>query len=160
MLGLGDGGEGGFDDVESFVELFVGDDEWNEDADDVVKRAGGDGDKAVLVAVAGDLLGFRVGRLARRGVADQLDGAHAAKAAHVADEIPFLLPHESAFFKTSADHRGARQQAILLYGFDHRERRGTRQGVSTKRSAEGAWAGRVHYFGAAGDGGDGHAATE
>src|SRR5207245_4923834 len=91
---------------------------------------------------------------------DLLDGAHAAKAAHVADEIPFLLPHESAFFKTSADHRGARQQAILLYGFDHRERRGTRQGVSTKRSAEGAGAGRVHYFGAAGDGGDGHAAAE
>src|SRR5207253_53590 len=148
------------DTAEFFVELFVGDDEWNEDADDVVKRAGGDGDKAVLVAVAGDLLGFRVGRLARRGVADQLDGAHAAKAAHVADEIPFLLPHESAFFKTSADHRGARQQAILLYGFDHRERRGTRQGVSTKRSAEGAGAGRVHYFGAAGDGGDGHAAAE
>src|SRR6266705_1458759 len=59
--GLGDGGEGGFDDVKSFVELFVGDDEWDEDEDDVVEGAGGDGDKAVLVAVAGDLLGFGVG---------------------------------------------------------------------------------------------------
>src|SRR6516165_10195710 len=146
VLGLGDRGEGGFDDVESFVELFVGDDERDEDADDVVEGAGGDGDKAVLVAVAGDLLGFGVGRLARGGAADELDGAHAAKAAHLADEIPFLLPDASALFKTFADFGGAR--------------RGTRQGVSAKGSAEGARAGRVHNFGAAGDGGDGHAPAE
>src|SRR6516162_358040 len=160
VLGLGDRGEGGFDDVESFVELFIGDDERDEDADDVVEGAGGDGDKAVLVAVAGDLLGFGVGRLARGGAADELDGAHAAKAAHLADEIPFPLPDASALFKTFADFGGARQQAILLYAFDHGERRGTRQGVSAKGSAEGARAGRVHNFGAAGDGGDGHAPAE
>ncbi len=54
MGALGDGGEGSFDDAEAFVELLVGDDERDEDADDVVEGAGGDGDEAVLVARLGE----------------------------------------------------------------------------------------------------------
>ena len=41
---FGDGREGGFNDAEAFVELLVGDDERNQDANDVVEGAGGDGD--------------------------------------------------------------------------------------------------------------------
>ena len=63
-LGFGHGGERGFNDVEAFIELLVGDHEWHEDANDVVECAGGDGDEAVLVAVARDLLSFSVGGFA------------------------------------------------------------------------------------------------
>src|SRR5260370_10831776 len=172
---LGDGGEGSFDDAEAFVELLVGDDERDEDADDVVEGAGGDGDEAVLVAVARDLFGLGVGglawvsRLARivsraasrgSGVADQLDGAHAAEAANVADEIPFLLPAAGAFFKTLAEGGGAREQTLFLDGFDGGERGGAGDRVAAVCSAERAQAGRVHDFGAAGNGAAGRAAAE
>src|SRR5205814_6440476 len=106
-LRLSDGGERGFDDVEAFIKLFVGDHKRDEDANDVVEGARGDGDEAVLVAVARDLPGLGVGglawasRLARivfraasrgTGVANEFDGAHAPKAANIADEVPFVLP--------------------------------------------------------------------
>src|SRR6266700_4094767 len=77
-LRLGDGGERGFDDVEAFVELLVGDDKRDEDANHVLQRAGGDGDEAVLVAITRDLLGFRVGGLAGGSVAHKFHRAHAA----------------------------------------------------------------------------------
>src|SRR5690349_831442 len=64
VLGLSDGGERGFDDVEAFSELLVGDNQRDENADDVVEGARGDGDEAVLVAKPRDLLGFGVGGLA------------------------------------------------------------------------------------------------
>jgi len=77
--------ERGLNDGEAFVELFVGDYERNEDANDVVEGAGDDGDETVLVAIFGDGFGFGVGRLAGLRVADQFDGAHAAEAANFAD---------------------------------------------------------------------------
>jgi len=64
-----DGGKGGFDDTETFVELLVGDQQGDEDADHVVECSGGDDDEAVLVAIFGDSFGFGVGGLARLCVA-------------------------------------------------------------------------------------------
>src|ERR1700689_5590613 len=58
LLFLGDGGQGGFDDVEAFVELSFGDTEGKEDADNVVKGTGGDRDQPVFIAELGDLFGF------------------------------------------------------------------------------------------------------
>ena len=118
VLLLHDGGERGFDDAEAFVELLIGDDERNEDANHIVESAGRDGDEAVLAAILGDGLGFGVGRLAGLRVAHKFDGAHTAEAANVADQWPFFLPASGALFKTLADSRGAREQAVLLNGFD------------------------------------------
>jgi len=58
---FGDGGQGGFDDVETFVELSFGDHEWDEDADHVVESAGSDRDESVFIAELGDLFGLGVG---------------------------------------------------------------------------------------------------
>src|SRR5256884_7035620 len=121
---LHDGGEGGSDDTEAFVELPVGDYQRNEDANHIVESSGGDGDEAVLAAILGDGLGFGVGRLAGLYVAHQFDGAHAAQTANVADQRPFFLPASGALFKMFADGRGAREQTVLLDGFDSRERGG------------------------------------
>src|SRR5438876_2295830 len=118
MFLLHDGGEGGSDDTEAFVELPVGDYQRNEDANHIVESSGGDGDEAVLVAILGDGLGFGVGRLAGLRVAHKFDGAHTAGAANGADQWPFFLPASGALFKTLADSRGAREQAVLLNGFD------------------------------------------
>ena len=63
MFWLGHGGEGGFEDGEAFVELFVSDDEGDEDADYVVEGAGGEDVEAVFVAVLGHLFRFGVGGL-------------------------------------------------------------------------------------------------
>src|SRR5438477_6762062 len=125
LLVLRDGGERGLYHTKAFVELLIGDDERNEDANHIVESAGGNGDEAVLVAILGDGLGFGVGRLAGLRVAHQFDGAHAAEAANVADQRPFFLPASGALFKTFADGRGACEQAVLLYGFDGGERGGT-----------------------------------
>src|SRR5205807_5005054 len=160
VLQRGDGSKRGFDDGGAFIELLVGDDEGHENADDVVERARRNGDEAVLVAVASDLLGFRVGGLARGGVANEFDGAHAAEAADVADQIPLALPAAGALFKLLADRERTSQQAFFLDGFDGGERSGARKRMATVSSAERAGAGRVHDFGAAGDSGDGHAAAE
>src|SRR6266480_688649 len=124
LLVLRNGSEGGFDDTEAFVELLIGDDERNEDANHIVESSGGDGDEAVLVAVLRDGLGFSVGGLACLRVAHQLDGAHAAETTNVADQRPFFLPASGALFKMFADGSGAREQTVLLYGFDRRERGG------------------------------------
>src|SRR5438132_4363684 len=100
LLVLRNGSERGFYHTKAFVELLVGDDERNEDANHIVESAGGNGDEAVLVAIFGDSLGFGVGRLAGLYVAHQFDGAHAAQAANVANQRPFFLPGQSALFKT------------------------------------------------------------
>src|SRR5438552_1178003 len=125
LLVLRDGSERGFDDAEAFVELLIGYDERNEDANHIVESAGGNGYEAVLVAILGDGFGFGVGRLAGLSVAHQFDGAHSAQAPNVADQRPFFLPASGALFKTFADGRGACEQAVLLYGFDGGERGGT-----------------------------------
>src|SRR5207302_562310 len=65
-----------------------------------------------------------------------------------------------ALFKVFADGRGAREQAVLLNGFDGRERGGARKRMSTIRAAERANSGRVHDFRAASHRGDGHATAE
>lgn len=118
LLLLRYGGKRCFDDVEAFVELLVGDDQRDKDANDVVESAGGDGNEAVLIAIFGDGFGFGVGGFAGLRVADQFDGAHAAETADVADERPFLLPGLGALFKMFADGSGAREEAVFLDGFD------------------------------------------
>src|SRR5712671_7548875 len=95
--------EGRFDYGEAFVKLFIGDNQGNQNADDIVERSGGDGDEAVLVAETRDLLGFRVGRLSRHYVAYQFHRAHAAEATHLTDQGIFFLPGASAVFKAAAD---------------------------------------------------------
>ena len=100
---LRDRREGRLDYAEAFVKLFIGDNQRNQNADDVVKRSGGDGDEAVLVAETRDLLGFRVGRLSGHYVAHQLHRAHAAQAAHLTDQGIFFLPGASAVFKAAAN---------------------------------------------------------
>src|SRR5438309_1489412 len=124
LLVLRNGSERGFYHTKAFVELLVGDDERNEDANHIVESAGGNGDEAVLVAIFGDSLGFGIRGLACLRVPHQFDGAHAAQATNVADQRPFFLPGQRALFKTFADSRGAREQTVLLYGFDGRERGG------------------------------------
>src|SRR5258708_23165976 len=59
-----------------------------------------------------------------------------------------------------ADGGGAGEEAVFLDGFDGGQRGGAGSGVAAEGSAESAYAGGVHDFGAAGYGGDGHAATE
>src|ERR1700690_2186671 len=94
VLGMGKHGlltfrdtcEGGFDDVQTLAELLVGHDERDENADNVVERACGDEDQAVLVAIFSDFFGLGVGRLTSFSVANQFDGAHSAEAADVADK--------------------------------------------------------------------------
>src|SRR5438132_11078291 len=54
LLVLRNGSERGFYHTKAFVELLVGDDERNEDANHIVESAGGNGDEAVLVAIHGD----------------------------------------------------------------------------------------------------------
>ena len=44
VFAFGDRGEGGFEDAEAFVELFIGGDQWDENTDYVVEGAGGDED--------------------------------------------------------------------------------------------------------------------
>src|SRR5579885_2710405 len=95
--------ESSFENAETFGELRVRDHERNENANDVVKRARGDEDEAVLVAKAGDVPGFRVGMLAGIRVAHEFHGAHAAEAANIADERPLFLPGAGARFKLLAN---------------------------------------------------------
>src|SRR2546429_7628794 len=95
---LHDGGEGGSDDTEAFVEVPVGDYQRNEDANHIVESSGGGGDEAGLVAILGDGLGFGVCRLAGFRVAHNVDGAHTAEAANVADQWPIFLAGQRAVF--------------------------------------------------------------
>ena len=106
MLVLCDRSKCSFEDVEALVELLVGDHKWDQNAHHVVVRPCRDGDKAVLVTIAGDFLGFRLRGLTCGGAADELDGAHAAKAANVANQRPFLLPAAGTLFKTLSDGSG------------------------------------------------------
>src|SRR5579859_4625000 len=76
VLVLGDGRQGGLEHAQAFVELLVGDHQRNEDADNIVEGTGGDGDQPMLVAVARNLLGFGIGRLAALSVANQFHSAH------------------------------------------------------------------------------------
>src|SRR5580698_10516612 len=118
LLFLGDGGSRGFDHVETFVELSFGDDERHEDANYVVESAGGDRDEPVFVAKFRDLLGFGVGGFARAGVADEFDGAHAAEATDIADELPLLLPASRALFEMFAERSGAGEEVVFFDGFN------------------------------------------
>src|SRR6266404_4110821 len=83
LLVLRNGRERGLNHGESFVELLVGDDQRDENANHVVKGASGDRDEAVLVAILGDGLGLGVGGLAGLRVTHQFEGAHAAETAHL-----------------------------------------------------------------------------
>src|SRR4029077_16391670 len=100
-------GQRRFEDVEAFIELFVGNDERNENTHYVAVSAGGDGDKAVFVAVLRDFFGGFGVRLARRLVFDQFDGTHRAEAAYVADDCELLLPSPCALLELAAKMRGA-----------------------------------------------------
>src|SRR6266478_896676 len=59
-----------------------------------------------------------------------------------------------------ADSGGTGEQAVFLDGFDGGKRGGAGSGMAAEGSAESAYAGGVHDFGAAGDGGDRHASAE
>src|SRR5713226_4395625 len=59
-----------------------------------------------------------------------------------------------------ADGGGTGEEAVFLDGLDGGQGGGARKRVAAVGSAESAHAGGVHDFGAAGDGGDGHAAAE
>src|SRR6266478_1297675 len=59
-----------------------------------------------------------------------------------------------------ADSGGTGEQAVFLDGFDGGKRGGAGSGMAAEGSAESAPAGGVHDFGAAGDGGDGHASSQ
>jgi hypothetical protein len=74
---LRNGGDRSFDHVEALVELRIGYDEGNQDADDVIECARRDNDQTVLATLPNNFLGFRVGRLACFDVAHQFDGTHA-----------------------------------------------------------------------------------
>src|SRR6266404_61297 len=95
--------EGRLDYGEAFVKLFIGDNQGNQNADDIVERSGGDGDEAVLVAETRDLLSFRVSGLSRRRIAYQFHRAHAAQAANLANQGIFFLPGASAVFEAAAN---------------------------------------------------------
>src|SRR5882672_6915939 len=103
LLAFRDTRKGGFDYIQPFVELLIGDDERNENTNHIVERSSGDHDETVLVAILGDLFGFGVCWLASLGTAHQFDGTHAAQTTNVADQRPFFLPAASALFKTLAD---------------------------------------------------------
>jgi hypothetical protein len=50
--------KGGFNNIETFIELRVSDHEGNKDANNIVKGSRGDSDEAVFVTILGDGLGL------------------------------------------------------------------------------------------------------
>src|SRR5215471_3554233 len=105
--GCSGGNQGGFEYVQSFLELLVAYDQRHQDAHYAAVSAGGDGDEAVFVAVTGDFFrGLGVG-LARGTVLHQLNGTHAAQAADVADYSKLLVPEVCALRKLAAKMHGS-----------------------------------------------------
>src|SRR5208282_371626 len=160
LLAFRDACQGGFEHVEAFVELLVGNNERNQNANDIVERACRDHDEAVLVAIFGDLLCFGVGGFTSFGVTHEFYGAHGAKAANLANQGPFFLPAAGAFLEMFSDGGRARKEAIFFDGFDSGKRGGARSRVAAVGAAERAGPWRVHNFSTAGDGGYGHSAAE
>ncbi len=103
LFSLGDRRQGSFDHVQAFIELRIGHDQRDEDTHYVVKRPRSDGDQSMFVAIARNLFGFGIRRLAATCIANQFHGAHSAEPANVANQRPFLLPAARAFFKPLAD---------------------------------------------------------
>src|SRR5260370_16583130 len=98
MFPLGDRRQGSFDHVQALIELCVGHDQRDEDTHYVVKRPRSDGDQSMFVAIARNLFGFGIRRLAATRIANQFHAAHSAEPANVANHRPFLLPAAPAFF--------------------------------------------------------------
>src|SRR6202011_6183389 len=100
LFRLGDVRKAGFQNIQPFVELFVGDHQRYKNAHHVACGACRNRDDAVLVGEVRQLFGLGIGGPARFAVAHQFDGAHPAENANLADQLPLLLPASGAFFKT------------------------------------------------------------
>src|SRR4030095_5533221 len=111
----GDVRQRGFQHVETLVKLRVVQHKRNKNSHTVAVRASRDGDQAVLVAVLRDPFGFLAGRFPRGRILDELDSAHAAEAADVADNLKLFGPLLAPFFEFSAEFGRAREYSTSLY---------------------------------------------
>ncbi len=146
--------------VEPFIELLIRNHQRYQNAHHVPVRPRCDSDQAVFVGVTRKLFRLRTGRFARLPIADQFDRAHAAEAAHVADQGKLLLPGPGALFEALSDSRGSRKQSVFLNRFKRSQRRHARSWISCKGAAQPAGNRRVHNFRSAGDGGNRQSAAQ
>ena len=83
--------DGALEDIQTLLELVLGDHQGHQRPDHVAVGAGADHDQAALVAQAGDPVHQLLRRLLGGAVLDELDRPHRAGPAHVAD-TGALLP--------------------------------------------------------------------
>src|SRR5579863_8823796 len=93
----------GFQHIERFIHLLVGNNEWHQHANHIGIRARSDRDQSVFVAIFSDLPGFVGSGFAGLGGFDEFDGLHATESAYIADDGPAILPFFSTLLKMVPD---------------------------------------------------------
>src|ERR1700674_3519566 len=114
----------------------------------------------MFVAVLRDLFGLFGGWCFCFLRLHQLDGLHAAEAAHVADDGPAALPLASSTLELIAQLVGTREQIFVFEEIENSQCRGAGEGIACERAAQAAGTGSVHDFGAASNGSEWQAAAQ
>ena len=129
------------------MQLLVGDVQRHQRADDVVVRAGAQQDQALLSGSRKDGRRLFVRRLFRAAITHELEPAHRAHDANVADEVVLLGPALHALFDHRANAHGALWQLLVAHHIHHRQARRARDRVAAIRAAQAAGVGGVHHAG-------------
>src|SRR6267143_5951660 len=102
----GDVGESCTDDVETFMQLCVGDCQRHESADHVVLSAGAKQNQSTLASESEDLRCLGVCRRLLFSIADELQARHRAHDPDVANQLELGFPASHAFFNDRSDPGG------------------------------------------------------